>query len=497
MANMLLFVLLTGLGTAYHIVYAISITGSGDGSLLGGDQAPPSALFDQGRRLARTSASNGLTSERGSAGKGAGARNEEGGWPDAVRHVMGVLGTMLFDAASMPFVLSVWTLLFGLGVHRGRDLTRSMVALALIFAALPLRTTPVTMDEVFKVAFMLGTIHFITALLVLEEDGEAEVKELIAKHRRQVAMPGTGLALGYFFNFVKPIAEGLAAAASEDSSNGGAAGIRVKLKGDGTADVAATLKGDALLHVLIPRDLPEGHEIKSEVGKLKGEAGFAPLHPGAHRPFVVSFFPGEPPASAGAPRELRGMFDIPTAIGVCYERRQNASFVEDEASWSVDDSADSEPSLAQRLFNIISETLDSKLERAVPPKLLSCGSCCARMCARWRSFTSDPVAQANQETSYAPPADAEVPVAMEITDFANALLGLIQRDKVARDHVRVWSVPPPPFDLEHLATLCRTPRGLVTEHPPPSSSSSMAWAPAAVGRSGQADARNPYQVLSA
>ena len=88
-------------------------------------------------------------------------------------------------------------------------------------------------------------------------------------------------------------------------------------------------------------------------------------------------------------------------------------------------------------------------------------------------------------------------VNMIATTAPNALLGLIQRDKVARDHVRVWSVPPPPFDLEHLATLCRTPRGLVTEHPPPSSSSSMAWAPAAVGRSGQADARNPYQVLSA
>ena len=52
--------------------------------------------------------------------------------------------------------------------------------------------------------------------------------------------------------------------------------------------------------------------------------------------------------------------------------------------------------------------------------------------------------------------DAAMAMALELTDFTNAMHGLISRDPVVSEHVRLWSVPGPPFELGLFEDLCRS-----------------------------------------
>ena len=59
--------------------------------------------------------------------------------------------------------------------------------------------------EQVELAFIIGTVHFINGLFMLEDDPEADVAALVRKYRRALSLAGTGIAMGYFFNFVQPI----------------------------------------------------------------------------------------------------------------------------------------------------------------------------------------------------------------------------------------------------------------------------------------------------
>ena len=47
-------------------------------------------------------------------------------------------------------------------------------------------------------------------------------------------------------------------------------------------------------------------------------------------------------------------------------------------------------------------------------------------------------------------------IAQEMTDFTNALYKLVDTHEVTRKHVMLWSVPPPPFEMQEIMEMCHT-----------------------------------------
>ena len=274
-------------------------------------------------------------------------------------------------------------------------------------------TKPVTRGELFELAFIVGTVHFVNNLLMLKDDPEADVEALVRKYRRARSLAGTGIAMGYFFNFVQPIVHAIDGGRQPRKPLPGSAAATLPIMLDGKDEA---LRGSCALNILIPRDLPNAY-LRDEIRKLASPSGTI-VGDQSFRPMPVNFLP----LTDGI---TDGMFDIPTAVNALYQRRchQKELDEKDEKAMEEEDQAWNE-----QAFNAVDRLL--------------------------ASLRRDDVAGANTATAGAPVDTSEVSLAFELADFANALIGLIQRDPLARKHVRVWSVPPPPFDMQVIAGLC-------------------------------------------
>lgn len=365
------------------------------------------------------------------AGKAPRASTEEDN--EALHALTGSIGLMLFEATLLPFVLATWAALLGLGTRRAKDVTRAAVALVLLALACLLRSyrEPVTRGELFELAFIIGTVHFINGLFMLEDDPEADVAALVRKYRRALSLAGTGIAMGYFFNFVQPIVRAIDGG-KKRSPGSAAATLPIMLGGKDEA----LLRGSCALNILIPRDLPDA-DLRGEIRKLASPSGTI-IGDQGFRPMPVNFLP---PTQAPHPD---GMFDIPTAVGALYQRRRHQKELDEQAM------AEEDQAFNEHAFSVVERHVSAAMNCAQRPcrLLVSARSLLA-------SLLRDDVTSANTATAGAPVDTSEVSLAFELTDFANALIGLIERDPLARKHVRVWSVPPPPFDMQMIAGLCR------------------------------------------
>ncbi|EOD39342.1 hypothetical protein EMIHUDRAFT_108891 [Emiliania huxleyi CCMP1516] len=348
----------------------------------------------------------------------------------------GSIGLMLFDAALLPFVLATWAALLGLGTRRAKDVTRAAIALVLLVLALLFRsdTEPVTRGELFELAFIVGTVHFVNNLLMLEDDPEADVAALVRKYRRALSLAGTGIAMGYFFNFVLPIVRAIDGGRKRLPGSAAATPLPIMLDGKNEA-----LRGSCALNILIPRDLPDAY-LRDAIRKLASPSGTI-IGDQSFRPMPVTFLP----LTDGI---TDGMFDIPTAVNALYQRRCHQKELDEKDEKAMEEE---DPAFNEQAFNAVERHISAAMNCA--QQRLSRLPVISR--SLLASLRRDDVAGANTATAGAPVDTSEVSLAFELADFANALIGLIERDPLARKHVRVWSVPPPPFDMQMIAGLCR------------------------------------------
>ena len=142
------------------------------------------------------------------------------------------------------------------------------------------------------------------------------------------------------------------------------------------------------------------------------------------------------------------MFDIPTAVNALYQRRCHQKELDEKDEKAMEEE---DPAFNEQAFNAVERHISAAMNCA--QQRLSRLPVISR--SLLASLRRDDVAGANTATAGAPVDTSEVSLAFELADFANALIGLIERDPLARKHVRVWSVPPPPFDMQMIAGLCR------------------------------------------
>ncbi|EOD11763.1 hypothetical protein EMIHUDRAFT_120249 [Emiliania huxleyi CCMP1516] len=286
----------------------------------------------------------------------------------------GSIGLMLFDAALLPFVLATWAALLGLGTRRAKDVTRAAIALVLLLLALLFRsdTKPVTRGELFELAFIVGTVHFVNNLLMLEDDPEADVAALVRKYRRALSLAGTGIAMGYFFNFVLPIVRAIDGGRKRLPGSAAATPLPIMLDGKNEA-----LRGSCALNILIPRDLPDVH-LRDAIRKLASPSGTI-IGDQSFRPMPVTRMASRMACSTSPRRLTRS---ISAGLQCHISAAMNCA--------------------QQRLSRlpVISRSLLASLRR-------------------------DDVAGANTATAGAPVDTSEVSLALELADFANALIGLI------------------------------------------------------------------------
>jgi hypothetical protein len=315
-------------------------------------------------------------------------------------------------------------------------------------------------------------------------------------------MPSTGLALGYFFNFVKPVALALDAATLRDNRGT----VRLTVSKDAALVV---VPGVATLNIFLPRDLPDScGDLHAEIGSLGCVAhGSVPMTTGS-RDLPLSFW--EPKAVEGPVSQTAGLFDIPTALGACYKRRQPLDpfgDLDEDSVTAVTRVRDHRPASSNGAgsssFKSEEPVHGSVLKqgaRRVSVVLQHASALASSVLQQWSNglhcvqehFASKhDLRRAVDEGVAGEQVDTDrVPLALELVDFANALHGLISRDPVAARRVRVWSVPPPPFDATVLTRLCQVPVQAATLARDSSVKTVVPAHPAA-------DGSGPYHMLDA
>jgi len=162
--------------------------------------------------------------------------------------------------------------------------------------------------------FEIGVLFFVSKFFFLQEDEELQIERLESQLEEALRSPGTGMALSYFYNFILPTCANL----SSKEENHGVTMIDMEIA-RGQFDTFS-LTNSSLL-VFIPRDL-EGSDMKAFLrnitmdkkviqGKPKEKPG-----KGTHRPMFVYFLEWNEKE-----KTCNGLFDIPTIISSCYDRK--------------------------------------------------------------------------------------------------------------------------------------------------------------------------------
>lgn len=365
-------------------------------------------------------------------------------------------GALLFDAATIPLIIYVCSAAVGLGSRRADDIGRALACLTLAFVSLIVRRGSPSYPELCVLLLFAGFIRLAESLFYLAPEPEVLHMELIDKYTRALSMPGAGLALSYFYERVVPIAHALDEAFRTAEAQG-ARGSTIEMKTSrDQIERLRLLDGNgqgAKLDILVPRDLSDG-DIDLHLSALGATSGVisTPLGGGSGGPndVLLSCLPVASDATAAdGATAVYAAVDVPVSIGACYEHRRQKQTIEQ----NIDQ-------LRETLGGHKVASLTAGITHAHPSLWLrlvygveGCvrGALGCSKCIRNERSVRQVLDEA---TAGGDAQQLDSILGLELADFANSLRSLIERHPITRRHVRLWSVPPPPFEHATLTSLC-------------------------------------------
>ncbi|CAF2232019.1 unnamed protein product [Rotaria magnacalcarata] len=218
----------------------------------------------------------------------------------------------------MLAILSIWLVLTGASMFRKINLLKLIAALIVLIIGLSLILMGNKENQlaVGYALFATALLILITKFFFLIEDEQIRIERLERELKKAKQSAGMGMALSYFYNFIVPTA----------------ANIRSMAEGHTPIDMEVSrgkfeeyqLTTDQLF-VIVPRDL-DGSDMKVFLKNVSSSPnpsviqGKPKERPGndTHRPMFVYFLEWDP-----AKKECDGLFDIPTIISACWDRRKH------------------------------------------------------------------------------------------------------------------------------------------------------------------------------
>jgi len=233
---------------------------------------------------------------------------------------LGVSGELFFGAGLTPFVLSAWSLLTGATKFRKFNYIKCgtslfLTVLGFILLILSDGNSDVALLFGFN-ALDIGVLFFISRLFFLGEDDERTIERLEKQLNEARKAVGAGIALAYFYNFLKPVCCDLYRDKDTKKVYGEKDELIMLVKESFKAEPKEHILARRVMTVLIPRDLNE-ESLRESVRSLgfQGHVKNYSTFRGMYQPVLHKWR-----SEKNGKFYCSGLCDVPTGLSSIYDR---------------------------------------------------------------------------------------------------------------------------------------------------------------------------------